>query len=203
MKQAIYTFNKIADDKASVILSRIFSSPTSETTNIFSEKEKSKLLKLIKISEIELQNMLRAFSFLLMYAVAEKNFPEVQVFLKNSGMSPDHVNVFSQAWITYSSEYAIKVREKQAAIDKELKSFNWNLYLGVDESRLPIRDFHEFSKGTRTSNNLYDKDERNPAVELRFDLSNKETFSVRLKKEQVQNLFETFEKIQDKLDNLL
>ena len=73
MKQAIQTFNKLSPDKASIILSRIFSSPTSDTLTLFSEKEKSKLLKLIKIYEPELQNMLRAFSFLLMHAVAEKN----------------------------------------------------------------------------------------------------------------------------------
>lgn len=203
MKQAIQTFNKISPDKASVILSRIFSSPTAETITLFSEKEKHKLLKLIKISEVELQNMLRAFSFLLMYAVAEKNFPEIQVFLRESGMSMEHLEVVSQTWVTYSSEYAIKVRERQAAIDKELKSFNWSLYLPVDDSRLPIREYHEFEKTNKTSNNLYNKDERNPGVEINFELTDKETFSVKLRKEDVQNLFETFEKIQDKLDNLL
>ena len=203
MKQAIQTFNKLTPDKASIIVSRIFSSPTSDTMTLFSEKEKSKLLKLIKIAEPELQNMLRAFSFLLMHAVAEKNYPEIQAFLKSSGMNNENLEAFSQAWVTYSSEYAIKVRERNSAINSELKAFYWNVYLGVEDSKLPIRDFHEFSTATKTSNNLYDKDERNPAVELTFELTGKEMFSVRLGKEEIQGLFESFEKIQDKLDNLL
>jgi len=203
MKQAISTFNRLSPDKASIILSRIFSSPTSDTLTLFSSKEKSKLLKLIKISEPELQNMLRAFSFLLMHAVAEKNYPEIQQFLKNSGMTPENLEAFSQAWVTFSSDYAIRIREKQSAIQTEVKGFNWNISLGVEDSRLPIRDFHEFSKANKTSNNLYNKDERNPNVELTFELSGKEEFTVRIGKEDVQGLFETFEKIQDKLDNLL
>ena len=138
-----------------------------------------------------------------MHAVAEKNYPEIQVFLKTSGMNPENLEAFSQAWITYSSEYAIKVRERQSAINSELKAFYWNIYLGVEDSKLPIREFHEFSKGIKSSNNLYGKDERNPNVELTFELTEKEMFSVRMGKEEVQNLFETFEKIQDKLDNLL
>lgn len=203
MKQAIQTFNKLSSDKAGIILSRIFSSPTADTLTLFSEKEKSKLLKLIKITEVELENMLRAFSFLLMHAVAEKNYPEIQNFLKVSGMNLENLEAFSQAWITYSSEYAIKVRERQSAISSELKTFYWNIYLGIDDSKLPIRNYHEFEKGTKSNNNLYDKDERNPGVEFTFELTGKETFSVRMGKEDIQNLFETFDKIQDKLDNLL
>lgn len=148
--------------------------------------------------------MLRAFSFLLMHAVAEKNYPEIQQFLKNSGMNPENLEAFSQAWITFSSDYALKVRERQSAVQTEIKGFNWNINLGVEESRLPIRDSHEFTKTqSKSSNNLYDKDERNPNVELTFELSGKEEFTVRIRKEEVQGLFEVFEKIQDKLDNLL
>lgn len=50
---------------------------------------------------------------------------------------------------------------------------------------------------------LYDKDGRNPEALLKFKLEGGEDFEVKLGKDDVQNVFESLEKLQEKLDALL
>ena len=56
----------------------------------------------------------------------KSEFLKSKVFL--TLMNNENLEAFSQAWVTYSSEYAIKVRERNSAINSELKAFYWNVY---------------------------------------------------------------------------
>lgn len=50
---------------------------------------------------------------------------------------------------------------------------------------------------------LFDKDGRNPEAIIKFKIEGAEDFEVKLGKEDVQDVFESFEKLQEKLDALL
>ncbi|KAL4437742.1 hypothetical protein ABPG74_012417 [Tetrahymena malaccensis] len=208
---AILLFNKLDSSKAEAILIKIFSSPTSKYSELFTEKELNKLLALLKINEEQLNNIVRAFSFLLMHAVAERNIKDVEQTLAHIGLNQAHIVLFQKQWVTYGNEYTIKIRERPVAIQQELKEFTWSISLPLESSKLPLKNathLREDSFPIDHNEELYSIDAKNPQLILNMllqqeDGSNSEKFAVRLEKAQIQNLFENLEKIQDQLDLLL
>lgn len=73
MLVAINSFNTLDAEAADVLLTRIFTSPNSHYIELFTNKEREKLIKKTQLSEDEFINIVKAFSFLIMDAVAEKN----------------------------------------------------------------------------------------------------------------------------------
>ena len=144
MREALVTFNKLDPERGEIILHRVFANPMGDLGTIFSEKEKGKLLKLLELSEDQLSNMIKAFSFIIMHTVAERNLPEVERTLLANGLDKDHLDVFVNSWVQNSSEYMQKIREKSVAISESVVANSWQLFLPLESSMLPVQSNNSF-----------------------------------------------------------
>jgi len=64
---------------------------------------------------------LNGFSFVLIQAIAERNFPTIEKTLKENGLSPEHSKIFNENWVKYSSELIVAMRERPVAVTEEVK----------------------------------------------------------------------------------
>ena len=58
--------------------------------SLFSLKEREKILKKTNLEEDQIINVLNGFSFVLIQAIAERNFPTIEKTLKENGLSSEH-----------------------------------------------------------------------------------------------------------------
>ncbi|KRW98513.1 hypothetical protein PPERSA_00110 [Pseudocohnilembus persalinus] len=219
MRNAIQNFNDINGDQALVIQEKIFLQPGKQATEIFKSVELQKMFKKYDfLNEQKLQNIINAFSYILMQAVAEKNFPQILQNLQENGLSETHAQIFLDNWNKYGNSYSNLLKEKPVAIGDQLIDFDWAVQVPMDNSKLPVKNVVNLKQGEEKildNDLLFSNDVRNPNLIMNFNLnsnnlishnqqqqSQNETFSVRFTKSQVQDLFENLEDIQNQIDRL-
>ncbi|KAM3129437.1 hypothetical protein pb186bvf_018429 [Paramecium bursaria] len=210
LQDAIQIFNQLSIPRSEVVMGRIFLKPGSNYRELFSQEEIAKFGKL-NISEQQLSNLVNAFTFVLMYVVAERKLTQVEQTLLDNNLSPDHLEIFKNAWLQYGNDYSIKIREKPIAVRDVLHSFNWNISLQIEESRLPMKNVANFSNvegKIDQAEDLYSFDARNPAVNFIFETKpsgegKTDKFQIKFQKSQILDLFEQLEGLQESLDKLI
>lgn len=209
MSAVAEVLQKLDNDKIKVLCERILTKGSKNFEDIFSTKERDKLIRSLGFSEDSLRMFVSGLYTLFVQTCYDKAFYPVEIYLKNNNVTHDRLETLKQAWTEHFTEFLIKVKQIPVGVSTSLYDFKWKLLIPEKTSELETAKIPPFGDvNLDIPPKLYSPDVKNPQVVMNFFTQNqstgeKECSTVKIKKMEVQNLLDTFEQIQDRLDKMM
>ena len=159
---------------------------------IFTETELNQLCKIFGLTRPALLLVTDCMTYIYYQCALLRGAKKIIKFLQDLALDPPYVEAVASAWKTHGAKYMSILKDKTINLttDNKLEGFNWKLSLPIARSGVESTKWGELMPNERAA-----------VAEMQFTV-NKEKASIELTKTQLQGLYEEFEKIQIKIDEL-
>ena len=194
LQSGVRRINSMKQQKFGQLCEHIISAMIEDkpNTEIFTDAQINQLCKMLDFERSNLLLVVDCVTYIYRECALLRGVKKIAKFLQDIGLAETYMEAVVLVWKSYGAKYLSIVKDKTVNLTSgsKFEGFNWKLSLPIAKSGTKSTKWGELMPNSRAA-----------VADLEFTVDG-EKVGIELTKTQLQGMYEEFEKIQMKIDEL-